>query len=130
MRRFEKHLERAIRVAERLAAGSGELDERYKADISSFGTALLHNGLLPAIALFSDSTTESNKRRLRLTNAVYYVLKANEAVPNSISHTDTKLLKEALDTQGTEHRERLRSDIMDAAMAMKLAIRTFHLKKS
>lgn len=127
MRRFEKHLERALNVAAKLTT-NGKIDERMKADISSFGTALLHNGLLPAVALFSDSSTDSGRRRVKLLNAVYFVLKPDEVVPSTgIPYNSTLLLIEALSLSGTQ-RGKLRTDIMDAVIAMKLAIRTFELE--
>ena len=127
MKKFEKLLERALSVA-KLLSNDGKIDEKIKADISFFGTALMHNGLIPAIALFSDSSTSSGKRRVKLLNAVYYVLKPNLPLQDlRISNTKTLLLNEAL--QNNEQvRLKLRNDIMDAAMAMKLAIRTFQLE--
>lgn len=125
MRRFEKHLERAIEVAGNLA-NNGEIDERLKSDISSFGSAMLHNGLLPAIALFSDSSSSSGKRRVKLLNAVFYILESEQTLPGNISVSNTLLLNKALDTR-LAHRDYLRTQIMDAAIALKLAIRTFQL---
>jgi len=126
MRRFEKYLDRAIKVAERLATSESKIDEKMKADISSFGTAILHNGLLPAIALFSDSSTDSGKRRVKLLNSIYYLLQPERQIPESIENHVPYLLNTALALGDAQH-EKLRSDIMDAAMAMKLAIRTFEL---
>jgi hypothetical protein len=128
MRRFEKHLERAISVAGKLANTQNVIDERIKADISSFGSALLHNGLLPAIALFSDSSTGSGKRRLKLTNAIFYVLETTSPLPDAISANSTSLLNKVLDTPVIQ-RDQLRVQIMDAAVALKLAIRTFKLER-
>ncbi|MBK9152249.1 MAG: hypothetical protein IPM26_15240 [Saprospiraceae bacterium] len=128
MRRFEKHLERAISVAQKLANSPGVIDERMKADISSFGSALLHNGLLPAIALFSDSSSGSGKRRVKLTNAVFYVLESELTLPLYLKHDSTLLLNKAIATPEAQ-RDHLRNQIMDAAMSLKLAIRTFKLER-
>ncbi|MBK9961552.1 MAG: hypothetical protein IPP06_09580 [Saprospiraceae bacterium] len=126
MKKFEKLLERSLKVAALLSKG-GKIDEKVKADISSFGTALLHNGLMPAIALYSDSSSISGKRRVQLLNAVYLVLNQDQHLPDALSKIKTQLLNHAL-ACNPDQRAKLRSDIMDAAMAMKLAIRTFELE--
>lgn len=131
MKRAEKHLQRALEVAARLqpSAEVRVLDEKLKSDISSFGTAVLHSGLLPGIALFSDSSTNSGKRRVQLLNAVYLVLETDASLPNrgQISKTETLLLRKAMDCPPAEN-DRLRNAVMDAAIALKLALRTFELK--
>ena len=128
-RRVEKMIPRAIEAARAHIAEDREIKLKYKGAIpaeyngyvSSFGAAILQSGLKAAIAFNESASSGSAKDRKLLMRAVLEIIK-NEKVARDASLLDY-VLTDGHDTPET------RRKIMDAAIALKLAIRTFELKK-
>ena len=96
----------------------------YKGYISAFGSGIANSGLLTTVALFryaSSSDADKNK----LLKAIYQV-----AFPQAIvTHPDLlSYLKKACELD--EHLSIEQSKIEDAAVALKIAIRSFNLVKT
>lgn len=96
----------------------------YKSYISSFGSSVIQSGLLPALA-FNYAQSDTGKKRAKVMNIIFSVLK-----------TDNKSYKDAVEenmlnyTLNNLSKERqIRKDIMNTAVAVKLAMRTFKFKK-
>jgi len=109
MRIKKEYLQRAIeavRVKEIYNEENNCVPNEYNGYISSFGASIRQAGLLATILFFENSTSTS-KDRTKVLRAIEYILK----LPNSI--------KDNLD----------REKIEMAAVALKLAIRTYPLKK-
>ena len=96
-----------------------EIDKEYKGYISSFGAAVMQSGLLPAI-YFNHQSEGSGKDRKKLMQVIFEVIK----LENNI-HFNGNLLKYA--KQNTVDLKQLEKQILDAATAVKLVIRTYKL---
>jgi CRISPR-associated protein Cmr5 len=119
MKRFiENNIGNAIKFIkeEKLSNDNGEIPQEFKGYISSFGTTVLQCGLIPAVALFSNTTGQS-KDKIKILNII-----------NKIAFSDNKetLLKKVVDLKD-ERSELLAVEekIIAASIALKLAIRTF-----
>ena len=128
MKKVNDLLERAIMLSQdHLREATGGINEKRKGDIASFGTALMQSGLLPAVALFSDTGTNSGKRRNQMLNVLYALL-GGSLTTQDISEHKKKLLASVL-SKDDDARAAMRQELMTACIALKLAIRTFHLEK-
>ncbi len=107
-----------------------KVPREYKGYISALGASLIQSGLLPTLAFYSRNSETANtvEDRSLVLKAILYILKAHNKVGNS-----TNLFSYAceLQTKGNvEQLNILHQDITDAAIALKLAIRTFEFTKS
>lgn len=122
-RRIEKLIPKAIKSAERHLANQSVIRSEYNGYISSFGAAILQSGLQAAIAFNENTSSSSKEDRRPLMRAILEIVTNREIPKNS----DEKLLDYVL-TPGNEVSE-IKARIMNAAVALKLAIRTFELRK-
>ena len=76
MNKVDNLLESALELAKILQTekDSGKIDKKVKSDISSFGTAIQQCGLIPAVAMFSNTNSESGKRNVKMLNLIYALL--------------------------------------------------------
>lgn len=105
----KKNIERlipdAINVAREILADNGTIQKEYNSYISSFGASISQAGLSSTIAFFKKTDASSNADRKKVITSIEKLLAKGEI---------EKLPKK---------------DILDAAVALKLAIRTFELSK-
>ena len=87
--------------------------------ISSFGASIIQSGLLPSVAFYERNDAGSKNDKAKLTKAILKIIN-KEA-------TDSNLLDYIIKNQNSS--SNLKEDIINAAIAIKLAIRTFELKK-
>jgi len=120
-RRVENWIPAAIQAAETHLAKNGVIKKEYNGYISSFGAAVLHSGLKAAIAFNESASSGSKEERGPLMLALLQIVTDQQIDNNS----DEKLLKYVLDNDTADTKEK----ILDAATALKLAIRTFKLSK-
>lgn len=120
-RRIENWIPKAIIAAEQQLANNGVIKSEYNGYVSSFGAAILQSGLKAAIAFNESASSSSKEDRKPLMRAVLQIIK-NEPVGK-----DAKLLDYVL-SNGNDNAE-TKAQIMDAAVALKLAIRTFKLER-
>lgn len=128
MKKPHELLERAIELTRThllLPNEPAAVDEKRKGDIAAFGTALMQSGLLPAVALFSDTSTDSGKRRNAMLNTLFVLC----GYGTEFKKNDKALLTYILEKKDPNERAKIRRTLMAASIALKLAIRTFHLKK-
>lgn len=102
-----------------IADQNGTVDKAFRGQISSFGAAVTMGSLTSAIAFFADqgsSTVEKNK----LLDAIIYILnhKRNKGLTN---------IKTLFDYANKE--KEAKEEILDAALAIKLALNLYTLKK-
>lgn len=116
--------------------GVDEIPSGYQSAISGFGTSILQMGLLPTLAVYSASDKErASIDRPCLLQALLYILVHTDGKfpdPDRIpidqnGKPDTKHLLSTV-TAADFPREELKAHLMQAALAFKLAIRTYHLK--
>ena len=95
----------------------GKVAKEYKGYISSFGTAVLQSGLKVAVALFSDSSSGGEQSKLPIMNGVLSLLKLSDEEKEKYS----TLMEYVID----HHHNGIRTKVLDATVALKLALRTF-----
>lgn len=122
-RRIDKLIPKAIEAAGRHLSTEGIIHSEYNGYISSFGSAVLQSGLKAAIAFNESESSGSAKDKRPLMRAIL------ELVTKTIVEKDSKakLLDHVLSFG--ENTSAIKDEIMDAATALKLAIRTFKLDK-
>lgn len=127
MRKVDQLLEKAIELCEVHLILQNVIDERCESDIASFGTALLQSGLAPAVAMYSDSTSDAGKRRLKILAIVDRLL-GSGPISDALDERNKSLLRRVLSENDADNKRMLRQEIMTVCIALKLAIRTFELK--
>lgn len=102
-------------------ASEGKITKTYRSQISTFGAAIVNGTLLSAISFFSDKAGASVNRP-ELMGAVYNLVnKSNGA------HEKDKLFKYARDEVRSGHKAKVTDDILNAAIALKLAMSLYEL---
>jgi len=119
-KRIEKYLPDAIDIISKtgIANSNNEVDSKFNGYFSSLGAAMVLSGIKPALAFYSN--TKTTKERVKILQAIYRLVidnkddvKENELLHYYIEHEDEPMLK---------------YKIIDAATALKLAIRTYKFK--
>ncbi len=124
--RVEKYLPYALEAVTETKIAEGNplsVSNEYKGYISSFGAAIIQTGLIPAVAFYSVKA-RAEKDRNKIPAAILYILKKSGEINEDVND----LLKYLVDHHDDDLSQ-IKSKIMDAATAMKLAIRTFHIPK-
>jgi len=95
---------------------NGRVPREFNGYISSFGASIIQSGLKPAIAFFESKTSNAQEHREKVPEAILKII--SDKKYNS-------LLKFVISNESSE----TKAKIMDAATALKLAIRTFEFSK-
>lgn len=143
MNKIEKLLPSALDAATKYITTDDDhlsVPKQFKGYISSFGASVIQSGLMPTLAFYSDAKKAKGDRSL-LIPALIYILYQNKSYP-----TDKKVQEvlDALDKDKDKdlksvvhhlfnwlletnkaNPEKLRKELMDASIALKLALRTF-----
>jgi CRISPR-associated protein Cmr5 len=120
-----------------------EIPREYQGYISSFGASVMQMGLLPTLAVFGSQKEGggSAQDRAKLLTVLQAILTSKAsgmdgALKQEVADYSTKgkeshpLFGFAVRVAGDQVKQReLRTHLMDAAVATKLAIRTFQLSK-
>jgi len=120
MKKLDELIPIALDIAETDLSESGKVPKEYKGYISSFG-AMVRSGLKPAIAFYESKSADSAPGRKEIANALLNVV-------TSYRRDDGKygtLMEYVLKSNNSSGL--VKQDILDAATALKLAIRTFDL---
>jgi CRISPR-associated protein Cmr5 len=142
MNKIEKLLPAALDAAKMfITTDEAQLTipKQFKGYISSFGASVIQSGLMPTLAFYSDAKKAKGDRSM-LIPALIHILFENklfeidEAIKQTINDVAEKkkelpkvihsLFDWLLKTNG-DTPERLRKELMDASIALKLALRTF-----
>ncbi|MCD6433140.1 MAG: hypothetical protein J7L21_03785 [Sulfurimonas sp.] len=113
---IEKYIPEALKVLDR-TFDNGTIPSAYNGYISSFGASVIQSGLLPTLALFENTNSSTKESKEYLSYIIVQILRG--------SSEDVSLLRYALDN----NQALLKQQILDIAVAIKLSIRTFKLKK-
>ncbi len=116
-KRIEDYIPRAIELIKEVEiAKDGEVNNKFNGYFSSFGASIVQSGLKPTLAFFSNEESKE-----MIVKAIAELLKKHgEAIG------DLKLLDYVI---ASSNEENLKSKIIDASIALKLAVRTYKLKK-
>lgn len=104
-------------ISNRIANEKGQVQKTFRGQITSFGASIIMGSPLSAIAFFSDNEKSSVNRSLLLL-AIYDILKEQKKII-----PDEKNLFEYAKAHGKEGKE----EIINAAIALKLAMNLFEL---
>lgn len=122
--RIEKYIPDAIKLIKEVGIANckGEVLNEFNGYFSSFGAAIVQSGLKPALAFFSNETRA--KERSKLLKAIYKLI-VDKNAPKDVEAK--KLLEYVIANPNDE--EQLKAKIIDASIALKLAVRTYKLVK-
>jgi len=125
--KIEKYIPQAIEAVKAELHKDGKVKSEYNGYISSLASGLVQSGLLPTLAFYTNLNSRSLEPRRLLLQAIYKTLGKAE-MPTTL--TGDELLKEAITAESNPLEAfQLKEDIKNAAVAIKLAIRTFPLDK-
>ena len=125
MKKIEILIPRAIKAIEVILEKNHIVPKEYDGYAASLGASIFNSGLLPALSFYTDlHRYKLNKPdevlRLKLLQAIYYVLESNSTAEDI---GRTALLDKVLADRGAL--KKWKRDILDATIALKLALRTF-----
>jgi len=143
MNKIERLLPAALDAAKKYITIDNEqlsVPKQFKGYISSFGASVIQSGLMPTLAFYSDAKKAKGDRSL-LIPALIDILIENKsyAIDEGVNKALDILNKDKekdmrplvhhffywlLKTNG-DNPEKLRKELMDASIALKLALRTF-----
>ena len=127
---IEKLIPKAMKAVEIELVQNGKIASVYNGYISSLGAGLVQAGLLPTLAFYASLNARSKEKRTYLLQAIYRIIFGDKIGTDSKLKGD-ELLKEAIKVQGKPtEMYALKKQIRDAAVAIKLSLRTFELDKS
>lgn len=129
MRTVEKLIPAAIVAVTNKMAKNGIVNTAYKGYISAFGAGIIQSGLLPTLAMYKGNE-DSDKKKAEsghLLNAIYEVVKSKYVQKPEENNLFDYALREM---KQPDNRQKVINDILNASVAVKLAIRTFKLEES
>lgn len=119
MKKLDSLVPLAIDAANNNLAKNGRIPKEYNGYISSFG-ASARSGLKPAVAFFENKSADSMQDKTKLMKAVLEII----CNYRQLDPAPATLMEYVLSPETGGF---LKKDVMDAATALKLAIRTFKL---
>jgi CRISPR-associated protein Cmr5 len=125
MNRIEKMLPAAIDSVTGFIAVNGTVDKAFKGYISSFGASTTTAGLLPTLMFFSGEGNQTADRPA-VIRAIEFILKQTKYLPDSKNLLE-EVIKFVKDNED-DKMARIEELIGDAAVSLKLAVRTFPKK--
>ncbi|MCQ2507692.1 MAG: hypothetical protein MJ097_02750 [Dorea sp.] len=130
-KKVDAYIPRAYEIlAQTKIASNGEIMKTYRSHISTFGASVYGGSLLATVAFFSNDGTSGEVKvsRSRLMNAIY-MLVTGETDPMKVS--SRSLFQYICDHKGETlaSERKLREEILDAAIALKVAMSLYNLVK-
>lgn len=137
-KQVEKYIPAALKaVREKLTCDEAKTQvfEEYDGYAASFGASIVTAGLLPTVSFYTNvhkkekKAEDENKkpRRYKMLRALAEILRNNGR--SEIGADETALLDFVINEQNRSDRK-VKSDILAASIALKLALRNFHHIKS
>lgn len=138
-KRIEEMIPLAISAIENYAEfkdSTGQLKPipaTYQGSISGMGAAILQMGLLPTLAVFADQESGAkDDQRQHLLSIIRTILEKYVNYEDKqllIDNPNDDLCKLAAKKMDETKRKRLQDYLLDAAVAVKLSLRTFKLER-
>lgn len=104
----------------------GKMDKAFRSQISSFGAAVTMGSMLSAIAFFSEKGS-AEVDRTKLMKAILVVLKKSGKANNTNANELYQYIFEAKRKKISE--AKLKEDVINAAIAIKLAMNLYVLEE-
>jgi len=117
-KRIEEYIPKAIEVLEDEFKNKG-IPKEYNGYISAFGAGIIQSGLKPTVAIYENKQADTKSDKDILTRLILKIIDSNTQ--------EKSLLKYILNSNESE--DILKEKIKDAAIAIKLSIRTFKFKE-
>lgn len=135
-KRIEKYFEAALQSIRVVLQDNNEqaiIDREYQGYISAFGASVMQMGLLPTLAFHADEGSDSAKDRRKLLRVLAETLvRENNVISprlrSALTGKEDQLFKVAVANQALL--PELQEHLLDAAVAIKLCIRTFKLSEA
>ncbi len=121
--RVEKYIPEAIESIENNILENNKVKSQFKGYISSFGAAIIQTGLIPAVAFYSVQG-DADAERQKLIEAIKKILNENDETILSNQSLLSFLIEKF---ESNDNMNLWKEKIMDAATALKLAVRTFEM---
>lgn len=120
--RVENFIPIALQIIknEGIANENNEVPDVYNGYISSFGASIIQSGLLTTVTFFDRENNNTKEDRRKIVNVIFSIIKTEEKYK---SEKETSLLKYLIEHKA--HFDDIEDDIICAAIATKLALRTF-----
>ncbi len=123
-KKIEDYLPRAIDIVKEVGIANprNEVDNRFSGYFSAFGASIIMSGMKPTLAFYSNDKTVGD--RSKILSAVYRIIRENNAANEPVEPKDllTYYIENETDNM-------LKQKILDATIALKLAVRTYTLIK-
>lgn len=108
-KQIESYIPKALDAIESLKiAENGEVPRQFNGYIASFGASVRQAGLLATVLFYSNEQSKSEEERKKVVEAIESIIGISLSNINNIDRTT-------------------RSKVEDAAVALKLSVRTFKL---
>jgi len=129
MRKIDKLIQQVIPIITTTEiAIDGIIDKQFKGYVSSYGAAITQSGLLAATIFFENKDADTEATREKIPEAILHLIGAQKRF-NKLSDYILDNPKEKDKTVSTKsHSQKLRL-ISEAAVALKIAMRTFEFTK-
>jgi CRISPR-associated protein Cmr5 len=124
MQAIDKYLSEAIRYIKNTKnelLKEDKVPKVYKGYVASFGTILKQSGFLPAVVLFLKESDKGDANKKPIVEAIYHLIKTKGSL-QGITFPE-KVIDFAMGVDATK--PVVRREVLNAAIALKLALRTF-----
>ncbi len=125
-KRVERYIPKAIDAVEVYIAQDGKVKKQFKGYIASFGAAVIQTGLIPAVAFYSVQAGAEADRG-KIIDAIQEILQRTGEVNMDKKQSLLRFLVERF--ENGDDMSRWKEKVMDAATALKLAVRIFNVEK-
>lgn len=106
---IEKYIPKALEAITKLdIANNGEVPKQFNGYISSFGASVRQAGLLATVLFYENEQSNTEEDRTKVIKAIEYIIGEKIIKDNRVEKS-------------------IRPKVEDAAVALKLAVRTFKL---
>lgn len=125
----KSRIEKLIPIADKAIKSSGivkegKVNESYDGKIAGFGVSVAISGLRPTLAMYFNEN--GNVKTRSILEAIATIIKDDVGLTND---TAKDLLQYALGNISEEQGEKLKKHILEAAIALKLVVRTYEQDK-
>ncbi len=100
-------------------ATDGAVPSAFNGYISSFATSVVQAGIRQSVIFFCDENAKTKESRTSIMMVLQDILQTGKKMP------DEESLVNYVNTAGTDKLHQFKLDILDAAVACKMALRTF-----
>jgi len=129
MKKIDRLIQLAIPIVSetKIANDDGIIEKQFKGYVSSYGAAITQSGLLAATVFFENENADTEAARQKVPNAILHLINEQDNFGNLSDYILHKP-KEGKEVKKITHSQKLRL-IAEAAVALKIAMRTFKFKE-